>query len=72
MNSQMMLMAGVTLMTLCGLVLGRQMGLEGGQQIFVAGFALSIVLICQVPVLQLHRRISELEQRLAARTGERR
>jgi hypothetical protein len=72
MNSQIMIVVGVALMSICGVVLGRQMGLDGGQQVFVAGFAVSIILICQVPVLQLHRRITDLEQRLAARSIERR
>ena len=48
-------------------VLGRQMGLEGGQQVFVAGFGLAIILIGQASVSQLHRRIADLEARLAGR-----
>lgn len=58
-------LVGVILMAGCGSVLGRHMGLVGFDQVFVAGFAVGIVLLGQVPAVALSKRVVALEEKLA-------
>ena len=68
MHTQILMMLGIGMLTLCGMVLGRQLGLQGGQQVFLAGFGLAIVIIAHASMSQLQRRVAALEARLAARS----
>lgn len=65
MSPQILSIIGVILMAGCGSVLGRHMGLVGFEQVYVAGFAVGIILIGQTPVIALRKRIVALEEQLA-------
>jgi len=57
---------GVLLMAGCGSALGRHMGLAGFESALVAGFAVGIVLVSQIPTAILRKRVEELEKQLSS------
>lgn len=65
MSPQILSIIGVILMAGCGSVLGRHIGLVGFDQVYVAGFAVGIVLLGQAPAIALRKRIAALEEQLA-------
>jgi hypothetical protein len=67
MNSQFLGIVGVFLMAGCGSLIGRHMGLVGFDQVYVAGFAVGIVFLGQVPAIALRKRVIALEEQLARR-----
>ncbi len=65
MSPQITSVIGVILMAFCGSAIGRHMGLVGLDQIYIAGFALGIVIFGQVSSISLHKRIAALGEKLA-------
>jgi hypothetical protein len=65
MSPQNLSIIGVILMAGCGSVLGRHVGFVGFEQVYVAGFAVGVVLLGQVPAIALRKRIVALEEQLA-------
>lgn len=65
MSPQILSVFGVILMAGCGSVIGGQIGFAGIEQVYVAGFAVGIVLLGQVPTIALRKRIVALEEQLA-------
>lgn len=65
MSPQILSIVGVILMAGCGAVIGKHMGLVGFDQVFVAGFAVGIVLLGRVPAVALRKRVVALEEQLA-------
>lgn len=68
MSPQILIIIGTILMAGCGSVLGRHIGLVGLEQLYVAGFAIGIILLGQVPAIALRKRIILLEEQLSRST----
>lgn len=70
MSPQFATVIGAILMAGCGSALGRHMGLVDLESILMAGFALGVVMLGQVPALTLRQRVVALEAQLARDTDK--
>ena len=66
MKSKLQLVLGIILMAFCGSTIGNKIGYVGMEQAYLAGFALGVVLLGQLPAASLRKRITDLEAKLAA------
>ena len=66
MKSNLPLVLGALLMACCGSAIGNKIGYVGIEQAYLAGFALGVVLLGQLPAALLRKRITDLEAKLAA------
>ena len=66
MKSNLPLVLGALLMAFCGSAIGNKIGQEGIEQAYLAGFAVGVVLLGQLPAAVLRKRITDLEVKLAA------
>ncbi len=66
MRTHVLIIVGTILMAGCGSVIAARLGFTGLQTALVAGFAVGIAILAQVPGLALHSRIALLEAKVAA------
>ena len=66
MKSNLQLVLGALLMAFCGSAIGNKIGYVGIEQAYLAGFAVGVVLLGQLPAALLRKRITDLEVKLAA------
>jgi hypothetical protein len=61
-------LAGVALLTWCGVKLAIGLGMSMGLQLSLVGFAFGIMFLVTGPMIELRNRVKRLEDELAARS----